>query len=278
MKSLGVVAYVVLIALLLFSCYGYYDIAGSGIMVQRELSYKNFSDITVNMHSSVIIRPSATHRVLLTADDNIIDLVTVYPDEGGDKLVFGLDDAFYYEKHSIQLEIEMPEFQELSFFKSYYWSWASGNEIDVTIESGFAIAGLVQMFLAHGDVIIDGFTADELIIGAESDTLRGSITAGNLTLDAGSSDISLTGAANLLTVKTSSEEALVDLEGLAATDAVVDLSGGEVVVNATNTISGEMTLSSDLKYKNNAGLDLSNLVNDRYDFGGDDPGNLTAIP
>ena len=211
MKHGKYLVFCILIALIFSACYGYYDIAGSGKMVQRELNYKNFTDITVNMHSQVIIRPSGTHRVLITADDNIIDLVTVYPDEGGDELVFGLDPAFHYEQHSVLIEIEMPAFGELDFYRAYYWTWQSGQGIDITIESGFTLTGLTQLSLPSGDTLIQDLTADELEISSKSGTLRGTITAGSLAISTSGGDVGFTGTADSLEVTTDTTDLKVDL-------------------------------------------------------------------
>ena len=230
--------------------------------MQRELSYKNFTDIAVNMHSEVIVRPFGTHRVLLTADDNIIDLITVYPDEGGDKLVFGLDPAFSYDQYSILIEIEIPAFEVLSFLDDYSQTWPDAHGIDVTIENGFVLAGFVRMDLPPGDTTIDGLTADELAITSDGTTLRGALSVNSLTISAAGGDIALTGTANDLAVTTrvSASDAAVDLAALVVTDALVDLHYGEVVINATGTLSGDVW-DAVLKYKDNAGL-VANILHD----------------
>lgn len=249
---------------LLVACYGYYQISGSGTPETRQLGYDNFTGISVGMGAKVTMTPAAGHSIHLTADDNIIDYVAVYPLGGGATLEFSLDDAFYYERHSISIQVNMPSIEEIDFGSTRHWYDYTSDDVNLTIESGFTLTNPFYLKVPQGRTEIVDLTADTAEISISSDSnLTANVTINDLTLLRGYGDVDLSGTVTSLDLQISgSSDDTVDLADAVVTDAVVDISSGVAVLNVTGTISGSVARDATLKYINNGGLDISGLQAD----------------
>lgn len=256
------------IVVLLFGvsgCYYYDDIEGSGILVERELAYTGFDSIDIEIDgSAVTITPSAEFGITLTADDNIIDLVTVYPAEGGNTLQFALDRRARYDQVSVNLHIRMPSIANLTLgYNSWYYYYNSPTRSQATIESGFTLSEPFEIGGRAADLSIEGLSATDLSIDWSSGDLIGTISCTDLDFyTATSGSIDLSGTATNLDIEASGSED-IDLSALDVTDATVSiLSTADVLLAASGSISGTISVGGSLTNDVALSPDTSELIDD----------------
>lgn len=270
MKTLGRIFVIGVAVALLFSCYRYYTITGSGRLVTRDLAYTGFDGVTIEMDAAVTITPAATHSVALTADDNIIGLVTVYPADSGERLVFDLDHVSGYDQFSVGLEIGMPE---LTWFGSgigrYYYHNLMDGRADVTVAPGFSLAEPLAVDVYRGTTTIGTLSAPSADITVRRDAIfRADLTVADIAVrleDAPT--VELSGTADTLDLSTSGtygQEYRCDLADFAVARAGIEISAGQgtFVLDVTEMISGSVADGNRVEYVDYPGLDLSGLTVD----------------
>jgi hypothetical protein len=243
-------------ALALGGCYSYNIVTGSGVSAARTLDYTGFTEVVVDAAAALTVRHAPAYRVTVAVDDNLIDLVTVYPSAGGEALTIGMDRSFRYEQYSLAVVVEMPTLAAIR--QSTYTPWGEGGRPSLVLEDGFVQTGPVELILPPGSVTIENLVAGDVTIRAASgSTVLGSITCDALDLSVHSqANVTLTGGAVELDLSSYYDTALVDLSAFAANNAHVTLEGGEARVNATGLLDGALRWDAVLKYKNNPGLVL----------------------
>ena len=245
--------------LIVSSCYYYYnEVIGSGDLVERELSYRDFDAIELFLDGQITIQPAADFAVRLKADDNVIDLITVYPSDGGNTLRFGMDTHRSYTQVSIAVVIEMPVLKRLELgnsYSTYYFERPS-----VTVVTGFTGLETFRLYVNSGEVTIDGLEATLIDVDTYAGTTRAALVCTELDLFSHSGDVTFTGTADTLDLETE-YGAEVDLSDLTASVAQVELSrGSHVELTVTDVLRGTAYQETELIYEKSASLDTTGLV------------------
>ncbi len=192
-------------------------LVGSGQLVTEEKSFSDFTSVEAETGVEVIITPSNSYSVIITADDNVIDFVRV--SMLGETLDIDITPGTSISSGSLRpltlrVEIAMPELRELEL---------SGAAEGVV--TGFTFTEVFVLDLSGAsNVVIDG-TADDMI-------LRGS-GASNADLSnfrVQNADVDLSGAS----------EATINVDG--RLDA--DLSGVSTLLYIGEPTLGNIDVSS----------------------------------
>ncbi len=202
----------------------YPGIVGSGRLVTREIDVSGFSRLSTGSAFEVKVAQGESFSVDVTADDNLIDHVEASVANG--TLQLRLRPGRSYRNATLKAQITMPELQGLAL------SGASSCQV-----SGFEGTNPVRIELS----------------GAS--TLDGSLQAGDVTIHtSGASVLSLRGAAQDLDIEGSGASS-IDLESFSVRDVNARLSGASrATVNATGTLSGNLSGGSRLNYVGNPTL------------------------
>ena len=262
--SLAAAAVIAVILIGLSGCYYYDEIDGSGILVDLELAYADFDSIDIQIEGvSVTVTPSAEFGITLTADDNIIDFVTVYPAEGGGSLIFALDRNVRYSQVSVSLHFRMPTITSLTIGHNS-WYYNHSIESQVTVESGFSLTDLFEIDCRRADLFLDDLIAADLSIEwYEAGNVTGSISSSDFELYASSTGtIDLSGSAINLDLSASGSGDF-DLSGLDVTDATVAIANSaDVTLAVSGSISGTIEVESSLTNDVVLSPDTSGLVDE----------------
>ena len=242
--------------LILGGCYYYFRVNGSGVLVERKLGYKDFLDLEVVIGADITFSPASDRRILLRADDNIIDLVTVYPDDGGSELRVDLDNSFRYQQVSVELEIDTDTIRSI-----YVDSHRSFDDYVVTIESGFTLIEPFSFYVKRGSALIEGISFDDGEFTVHNAKLTGAITADEVYIDCNEAEIDLSGTVNTLELNWDAlyYSSTVDLQDLEVTTAFVNIGSGTTTINVSGSIYGKIRYDATVRYVDNPGLDLSGL-------------------
>lgn len=248
----------------LVGCYIHDSVTGSGVLVTRELAYRDFDSIELLFEADLTVEPAADFGVTLTADDNVIDLVTVYMADGGGTLRLGLDRYRSYRQVSVAVEVRMPLINRLTLDR-HRSVWELGAP-SATVQSGFTGLSELTLDAEHGELVLEDVVADhiEVIVG-QYGSMSGRLRASSgCTIENNYHDIELTGSLDMeahiesrpglfnATIADGAAIATVDIEAyggeldmIGAADALllkavgwsdVDLSGLEVVSAAVEVL------------------------------------------
>ena len=212
---------IILVSMLLSSCLYSERVRGSGNTVTFEKNVTGFSELNFSNAVEAEVEYGDEYKVVVSIDDNLKEYVDIY--KRGEKLYIGLRDNVSYSGVNYKVSIVMPVLERLE---------ASGaSEIKL---SGFK---------SDNDLVVDVSGATEI---------EGFINVGNLYLKvSGASEIDLIGSGRDLTIDGSGASEL-DFSDFKVRNAEIELSGAsEVVVNAVESLSVDMSGASEVKYYGN---------------------------
>ena len=134
---------------------------GSGALVTAEMSFRDFSKLDVSHAFEVHLVQSRSYRVVITADDNVMDEVEV--SQSGGTLRLGLKrTALSFENVTLRAEVSMPTLEGLQL------SGASSlrGEVD-TDDVRFELSGASHVTLEGrgGDLTLDASGASRADLG-----------------------------------------------------------------------------------------------------------------
>ena len=257
MKKLIVFTLLAICIAIFFSCYTYQEVIGSGVLVNRELVYVDFDSIEMRVDGDITIVPSSEFGITLTADDNVIDLVTVYPADGGDTLRFRFDRAHYYRQASVEIEVRMPTLHNLVVDSRDYDNQVGSSAV---IETGFASLDVLSVVNLDGSIDLGTLAATRIDIDHRGDSMTGEVTCDEINVNLGGNGLDLSGSAQRLSVEADySEEA--DLSELIVAVADVSiLDRSEISIHVTDVLTGYVNINATLTFVDVVGLDVSGLV------------------
>ncbi len=195
-------------------------ITGSGRIVSREHDVEGFDRVRFDNFFHVNLQPGDSHRVVIKADDNLMDRITV--EQTRDGLRIGVERGLALIAATLTADIEMPVLRRIQV------EGASKGDLD-----GFRSDGLLEIEVSG---------ASRLEGAVEVGTLKAAIT--------GASRLKLAGSGNGLTLRASGASS-VDLSDFAVPDATVTLSGAsEATVRVERNLGPiDLSGSSRLRYK-----------------------------
>jgi hypothetical protein len=258
MKKLIIFTLLAICVAVFFSCYTYQEVIGSGVLVNRELAYVDFDSIEMRVDGDITIVPSSEFGITLTADDNIIDLVTVYPADGGGTLRFEFDRAYYYRQASVEIEVRMPTLDNLVVDSRDYGDHVGSNAV---IEAGFASLDVLSVVNLDGSIDLGTLSATQIDIEHRGDSMTGEVTCDEINIDLDGNGMDLSGSAQRLNVETGYYTDSADLSGLVV--AVADVSifnHSEISIHVTDVLTGFVDINATLTFVDVAGLDATGLV------------------
>ena len=260
MKPRTIVLALVVAGFLVVGCDGRYGrLTGSGILVERELAYTDFESIWIALGGNLTIVPSTGYGITLRADDNLIDLVTVYPDDGGRTLVFALDRNYYYRQASIDIEVRMPVLRSLSSSIRYYPYPYYDDGPQVLVNAGFADLDAVTISARDGSLEIESLDCARFELDCRIDDAVGVVSCDEADMDLTGDGLRLSGSATSLSLSASSAHN-IDLSELVVSVAEVDIANGSTVeVNVSDTLSGTVDAESELTYSELHTPDIADL-------------------
>jgi predicted nucleic acid-binding Zn ribbon protein len=199
------------------------QVVGSGNLVTVERAFSDFTSVEVGSGFNVEVTQSGFYRILLTADDNLLDDDYIDVSKTGDTLAIRLKWGYSYQNVTLKARITMPELYELEFSGGTY--------------------GVIKDFSSSHDFVLE-------LSGGSSLTRARFTTSGDTTfsLSGGSHLIELDGGANDLLLSASSGSHL-DLSDFSVHDARVNISGGShAIVNFEGRLDGNLSGGSNLQY------------------------------
>jgi hypothetical protein len=195
-------------------------ITGSGTLATESYDLADFTELEIGSAFDVEVTRGDDFAVEVTVDDNVVDKLDVKRD--GKKLRIAMQGPHTYVSTTQGARVTMPGLDRLDI------SGASS----VTAGEGFVSDGALDVQLS-GSSRLDGsgFQADEA------------------TLDiSGASKVAMTGSARSADIKLSGASG-ADLGGFTVGDVEVNMSGSsDAVVNASGTITADLSGSSKLTY------------------------------
>jgi hypothetical protein len=215
----------ILAVILLVACQNV-SLTGSGNVVTEEESFSEFDKIDVSHGFNVDVSQGDTYRVIVRADDNVMEHVEV--SKSGDTLKIGLKPRRSYQLKNTTLEakVTMPALVGLDL--------SSGSHVN--------IAGLQSA---------EDFNAN-LSSGSH---MRGDLEARNVSFDLSSgSGMVLSGSAKDMKLEASSG-GQIDLGDFSVVNANVDMSsGGSAKINVSGTLDAHASSGSHVTYVGNPNL------------------------
>jgi hypothetical protein len=220
------ILFVLLLAVTLLAACANVSITGSGNVVTEEESISDFDKVDASHGFKVDVSQGDTFRVIIRADDNVMEHVDV--SKSGDKLKIGLKPRRSYnlKDTTLEAEVTMPALVGLNL--------SSGSRVNIT---GFNSAADLDAELSSGS------------------HLRGDIEAGDVNFDLSSgSGMALSGSAQDLKLNASSG-GQIDLGDFSVMNADVEMSsGGAATVNVSGTLNVDASSGSDVTYVGNPTL------------------------
>jgi hypothetical protein len=215
-----------LLAVILLAACQNISLTGSGTVVTEEKTFSDFDKIDVSHGFKVDVSLGDTYRVVIRADDNVMEHVDV--SKNGDTLKIGLKPRRSYQLKNTTLEAEvtMPALAGLDL--------SSGSHVN--------IAGLQS--------------AEDFDVNLSSGShLRGDLEAGNADFDiSGGSHLTLSGSAQDLKLDASGG-GQIDLSDFPVVDANVEVSGGGgAIVNVSGRLDADASGGSHVTYVGNPTL------------------------
>ncbi len=199
-------------------------IVGSGKLVTQDYALSGFDSINAGSSFKVNVHQGDRFGVTVTADDNLMPLITVVAAGGELKLGF-TDTTSTLRRATMKTEITLPALKALTL-------------------------------VGNAAATLDGYNSPDLVLHLNSNNgAEGSVQADKLLVDSASNAQSqLTGAAGDLIVKAQGN-AVVTLEGLTAQNAYVDMgSNAKVSVKATGKLDYFVGGNAGLTYSGGARL------------------------
>ena len=246
MKITSVTAMAAIIFLLILPCFSgcLYQVSGSGNLVTEQFDYTDFANIEVSNVFEVEISQSDTYSIDITADDNIMEYVTI--DRSGDTLRVGLKIGYSYRSITAVAKIDMPD------IKQFVLSGASG-----AIINDFASAGNVNIDVSGASSLtLSGLSCADIGIEVSgASNLNGNLNAAEAVFNiSGASRLSLTGLGQDLKA-TVSGASNMDLDSFVVDNLDINVSGASTaVVNTEGTLDADVSGASSLQYIGNPTL------------------------
>lgn len=202
---------------------------GSGVLVTEEYDFDDFTRLEIGSTFEVEVVRSATFRVTVITDDNLVEFIRV--SRSGSRLRIGLRSGVSYGSATTVARVEMPALAGLNLSGASgvtVTGFRSSDDIDFRA-SGASTLRLVD--IAAGD-------ADLTISGASK--VSGDLTAGDIDIDAsGASRVELAGSAADIVIRASGASR-IELPDLPSRDADVRLSGAS---RATVRLDGRLSVA-----------------------------------
>jgi hypothetical protein len=203
---------------------------GSGRLVTRDLRMADFQSVEISGAIDADISRSDTFSTSITADDNLIDYVTV--DKTGSKFSLGFNGPVCLENATIKAEIAMPTLENLNIQGASH-----------AIVSGFKLSQPVSMELSGASTLDGSLNADRMKLraqGASRTNLRGSVNVAELQAQ---------GACEF------------NLGALAIDTADVELEGASrATINAQRRLDYALRGASHLRYQGNPNIGRCNVT------------------
>lgn len=217
---------IVLLAAVLLAACANVSITGSGNVVTEEQPISDFDKVEASQGFKVDVSQGDTFRVVIRADDNLIEYVDV--SKSGNTLRIGLkrNRSYKLENTTLEAQVTMPRLAALDL--------SSGSHVTVT---GFQST--------------DDFDADL----SSGSNLQGDIEAGDVNFDLSSgSGMTLSGSAQFMKLDASSG-GQIDLSDFSVVDADVEMSsGGRATVNVSGRLDADASSGSHVTYVGNPTL------------------------
>ncbi len=230
----------VLIATVFFtSCESLHVLVASGKTVSQSFALMDFTRISTGWTFNVQVSQSEVYAVVIAVDDNLKDYLEVSKD--GETLKIGMKKGYRYNDTHFKAMVTLPRLGELTISGA-----SKGSVADFTSSGDFIlnVSGASQSNLTNMGV-------NKLVLDISgASRASGCVNAsGDARLQAsGASDIELTGKAGNVDIE-SSGASTVNLTDFTVGDASVNLSGASnATVNASGTLSGDISGASHLYY------------------------------
>jgi hypothetical protein len=195
-------------------------IVGSGRLVIVTFGFRDFSRISLSQSFKATIRKSESYSIRVEVDDNIKQYVLAH--QSGNAVSIGLEDNSY-SNVTMNVTIETPDVSSIE---------ASGAS----------------------SIRLDGFVLDHdlQVVASGASLINGNLTAREVTFNlTGSSNVELTGGANVLSVYGTGATQL-SLFDFPVMTCKVNMTGGSVSnVRVSDYLEVSLTGGSVLRYKGN---------------------------
>lgn len=196
-------------------------LAGSGKLVTKDYSFKDFTRIEVTTAFTADISQGNNYAVSVTTDDNIVSHLEVTQD--GSLVTIALRENASYGNVTLRAKITLPKLTDLE------------------------ISGATNATLS-------GFSSDTSMVvrASGASNVKGNISIGDLDIRlTGASRAVLTGKGNKLTAHASGAST-ADLRDLRVTEASADANGASTIrVNASSRLSATASGASTVRYSGN---------------------------
>lgn len=196
------------------------EVIGSDNLVTKEKLLSDFTSVDARSGFNVEISKSNAYKVLVTADDNVIEYIEIK--KSGDNLMIGVKWGYSLRSVTLKVEITMPELYSLELSggaQGKLEEFSSTNPFSVELSEGSSLRGEIE---TSADVEFD--------------------------LSGGSQLLGLVGEANDLTIDASSGSQL-DLSGFTVHNVNVELNGGSrATINLDGRLDANLSGGSNLSY------------------------------
>jgi hypothetical protein len=177
---------------------------GSGKEGKKVIKVADFEGLNINLPIQVVVKQGKTFSVVITGDDNLLDIPKV--DKEGDILKFTKDNRWrsWTTKQPLTAQITMPALHSVhltSASKMIFKDFKSTRDFNVTVSGASNLEGSIQA----KNVKLNASGASKIKLKASGDlnaalsgasNLEGSIESKNIKLDAsGASKVKLSGSA-----------------------------------------------------------------------------------
>ncbi len=222
-------------------------VVGSGSLTTQELDFADFTKIEISHVFQARVTRSDSFSVSITVDENVLEYVTVR--RSGDTLLVYLESGCTYIRTTKIIEITMPRLDRMSL------SGASQGEV-----SGFRSSNPLELEASGAS----SFNVDDVKAGDTTFEISGGSyvlgdieIAGGVFNVSGASGVDLEGYAGDVSI-VASGASRVDLADFSVSSATVSVSGASVaIVNASDSIEGNVSGASLLTYLGNPALDIN---------------------
>lgn len=210
-------------------------VPGSGNLISQIKPFDNFTRINVGNAFQVEISFANHHSVIITADDNVVELIEV--EKEGDTLRIGLETGDYDEV-TLKVKIGLPELDGLLLTgatRGVLEGFSSATDLSISLSGASSLDG--QLDARKGDFRLSGASRIRLSGSADSLSVRGSgasiFDLGEFAVSRG--EVILSGSSRA-TVRVGESLDYVDLSGASLLSYIGDAEIKEVSTTGASSI------------------------------------------
>ena len=239
--------------------YGNNQTKGSGVTKEESRAVANFSQITLALPANVTITQGATESLTITADDNLLPLMSTRV-INNELLIEGDKNRGFSTKKEIKIRLTVKSLNNINIKGSgdVHGDQLKSDKLAIAIEgSGDVKFNTIRAdqfkigIVGSGDVSIDAVESKllESTVRGSGDVKFGAVKAGQVNISVtGSGDISAAGVADKVVIELSGSGDVRTSRLIAREVDVKVIASGDADVHATEKLNASVRGSGDIRY------------------------------